>query len=93
MIYNKVQQEITAKIDSKSGLTDWTNWKWQLRHSIRTLEQFEYLTGIQFEEEEKKQLQQTFEKFPLSITPYYRADALNNLLLHMYFSYCYLIEY
>ena len=71
MIYNKVQQEITAKIDSKSGLTDWTNWKWQLRHSIRTLEQFEYLTGIQFEEEEKKQLQQTFEKFPLSITPYY----------------------
>ena len=22
-----------------------------------------------------------------------RADALNNLLLHMYFSYCYLIEY
>ena len=22
-----------------------------------------------------------------------RADALNKLLLHMYFSYCYLIEY
>ena len=27
-------------------------------------------------------------------TPYFfRADALNNLLLYMYFSYCYLIEY
>ena len=23
----------------------------------------------------------------------HRADALNNLLLYMYFSYCYLIEY
>jgi len=23
----------------------------------------------------------------------FRADALNNLLLYMYFSYCYLIEY
>ncbi len=26
-------------------------------------------------------------------TPGNRADALNNLLLYMYFSYCYLIEY
>ncbi len=25
--------------------------------------------------------------------PEFRADALNKLLLHMYFSYCYLIEY
>ncbi|EOA55202.1 Mg2+-importing ATPase [Bacteroides sp. HPS0048] len=27
------------------------------------------------------------------INPFIRADALNNLLLYMYFSYCYLIEY
>lgn len=71
MIYNKVQQEIAKKIDSKTKLSDWTNWKWQLRHSVKTLEQFEYLTGIEFEAEEMKQLQQTFDKFPLSITPYY----------------------
>lgn len=71
MIYNKVQQEIAKKIESKAEMSDWTNWKWQLRHSIRTLEQFEYLTGIKFGKEEAKRLQQTFDKFPLCITPYY----------------------
>ena len=71
MIYNKVQQEITRKLDSKAGRDQWTNWKWQLRHSIRTLEQFEFLTGIKFSVEETKKLRQTFKKFPLSITPYY----------------------
>lgn len=71
MVYNKRQQEITQKIDSKADISDWTNWKWQLRHSIRTLEQFEYLTGIEFDAQETEQLRQTFDKFPLSITPYY----------------------
>ena len=64
-------QEIAQKIDNKAEISDWTNWKWQLRHSIKTLEQFENLTGIKFESKETEQLQQTFEKFPLSITPYY----------------------
>lgn len=71
MVYNKRQQEITKKIDSEADISDWTNWKWQLRHSIKTLEQFEYLTGIEFDEQETEQLRQTFDKFPLSITPYY----------------------
>lgn len=71
MIYNNIQQNIARKIDSKAELSDWINWKWQLRHSIKTLEQFEYLTEIKFEAEEKRQIQQTFDKFPLSITPYY----------------------
>lgn len=71
MKYNKRQQEIAKKIDSQAGISDWTNWKWQLRHSIKKLEQFEYLTGIQFDDQETEQLRQTFDKFPLSITPYY----------------------
>lgn len=71
MKYNKRQQEIAKKIDSQAGISDWTNWKWQLRHSIKTLEQFEYLTGIKFDDQETEQLRQTFDKFPLSITPYY----------------------
>ena len=71
MVYNKRQQEIAKKIDCKADKSDWINWKWQLRHSIKTLEQFEYLTGIEFDAQEIEQLQQTFDKFPLSITPYY----------------------
>lgn len=71
MIYNKVQQEIAKKIEENATIDDWTDWKWQIKHSIKSLEQFEHLTGIQFGSEEKKGLQKTFDKFPLSITPYY----------------------
>lgn len=71
MIYNNVQKEIANKIEKGHNLSNWKDWKWQLRHSIKTLEQFEYLTGIEFTQEEKADLHKTFDKFPLSITPYY----------------------
>ncbi len=71
MIYNNLQQEIASKIEENLGISSWKNWKWQLKHSIKSLDQFEYLTGIKFDEKEKRGLQKTFEKFPLSITPYY----------------------
>ena len=71
MIYNNVQKEIANKIDEEPNLSNWKDWKWQLKHAIKSLEKFEYLTGIKFEEKEKADLQKTFEKFPLSITPYY----------------------
>ena len=71
MIYNNLQQEIAGKIEENPEISSWKNWKWQLKHSIKSLEQFEYLTGIKFDGKEKRGLQKTFEKFPLSITPYY----------------------
>lgn len=71
MIYNDVQKEIAHKIDEEPKLSVWKNWKWQLKNSIQSLEKFEYLTGIRFSAKEKADLRKTFEKFPLSITPYY----------------------
>ncbi len=71
MIYNSVQKEIANKIDEEPKLSNWNDWKWQIKHSIKSLEKFEYLTGIKFDENEKSGLKKTFEKFPLSITPYY----------------------
>jgi len=71
MIYNSVQKEIANKIDGQPQISNWKDWKWQMRHSIRSLDKFEYLTGIKYEESERKNLIKTFEKFPLSITPYY----------------------
>ena len=71
MIYNKVQREIADKIDEEHQISNWKDWKWQLKHSIKSLEKFEYLTGIRFDNEERAGLEKTFEKFPLSITPYY----------------------
>ncbi len=71
MIYNNVQKEIASKIEEKTKLSNWKDWKWQIKNSIKSLEKFEYITGINFDEKEKEQLHKTFEKFPLSITPYY----------------------
>lgn len=71
MIYNNAQKEIANKIDDESKLSNWKNWKWQIKHSIKSLEKFEYLTGIKFPAKERTQLKKTFDRFPLSITPYY----------------------
>lgn len=71
MIYDLKQQEIANKIQEKPRISNWKDWKWQLKNSIQSLEKFEELTGIRFEEKEKEDLKITFDKFPLSITPYY----------------------
>jgi lysine 2,3-aminomutase len=71
MIFNKKQQKIANKINEQSSISNWKDWKWQLKNSIKTLERFEYLTDIKFSEKERKELRETFDKFPLSITPYY----------------------
>ncbi|WP_430809664.1 MULTISPECIES: lysine 2,3-aminomutase [unclassified Carboxylicivirga] len=71
MIYNDVQQEIENRIEKPSNASRWKDWKWQLRNSIRDLSRFEQLTGIQFSPQERSALGETFQKFPLSITPYY----------------------
>lgn len=71
MIFDEAQQAIAKKIENDNDISNWRNWKWQLKHAIKSLEQFEMLTGIRFDAEERKALETTFDKFPLSITPYY----------------------
>lgn len=71
MIYNNVQKEIANKIENQVKKSNWKDWKWQLKHSINSIEKFEHLTGIKFEGNERNNLEKTFAKFPLSITPYY----------------------
>ncbi|UGV41579.1 lysine 2,3-aminomutase [Methanococcoides orientis] len=69
--YSKQQKEIATMIDSDDFLDKWKDWNWQLKHSIQDIETFEKLLGISFEPSEKAKLEETLEKFPLSITPYY----------------------
>ncbi len=71
MIYNEIQQEIENKIENTNEASRWKDWKWQLKNTIRNLETFEHLTGIQFDSKEREALKETFQKFPLSVTPYY----------------------
>ncbi|MBN2601507.1 MAG: lysine 2,3-aminomutase, partial [Candidatus Marinimicrobia bacterium] len=70
-IFNEKQQELTEKIDADALIKNWKDWKWQLKHSIRDVDTFEVLLGIKFSEEERQKIDETIEKFPLSITPYY----------------------
>ena len=67
-----VQQEnIALKIEKEVGRDNWRDWKWQLKHSIQDLPTFERLSGITFPDEERRAVERTLARFPLSITPYY----------------------
>ena len=70
-IFNDIQQEIAKKIGSDNNISNWKDWKWQLKNSIKTIDKFELLTGISIPSNEKALLEKTLERFPLSITPYY----------------------
>lgn len=70
-IYTKKQKNIAEKISSDAVISNWENWKWQIKHSIRDISTFENLLGIEFNSDERKELEKTLAKFPLSITPYY----------------------
>ncbi len=70
-IYDEKQQEIAEKINPKSRISNWKDWKWQLKNSIKNISTFEKITGIRFEKNERNLLEKTIAKFPLSITPYY----------------------
>ena len=79
MIYNNTQREIANRIELDTSINNWKDWKWQLKHVIRSIDTFEQLTEIKFTAKEKKDLKKTFDKFPLSITPYYLSliDKVN----------------
>ncbi len=71
MIYNNLQQKIAKKIHPQTTLSNWKDWKWHVRNSIRTISQFEHLTGIHFDDDERQLLAETVKKFPFMTTPYY----------------------
>lgn len=60
------------KTDLSDILSDkWKDWKWQLKQTITRIETVEAILDIKFGDEERKQYEETVEKFPLAITPYY----------------------
>lgn len=81
-IYSSNQQQIAAKIDPDSHISQWKDWKWQTRHAITDITTVERLLGIQFSPEKKALLEETKDTFPLRITPYYlsliEADDYEN---------------
>lgn len=49
----------------------WRDWKWQIKHTIKTAETVEKVLNIKFSVEDKQKYQKTIDKFPMAITPYY----------------------
>ncbi|HAU38663.1 MAG TPA: lysine 2,3-aminomutase, partial [Phycisphaerales bacterium] len=50
---------------------NWQDWRWQVRHTVRDIPTFERLLNVQLDDDRRKGLARTLERFPLSITPYY----------------------
>jgi lysine 2,3-aminomutase len=72
-IYSNTQQKIAEHLsgDDNPSASMWTDWHWQLKHSTTRVETFERLLDIQLEPLERRKVELTLKKFPLSITPYY----------------------
>jgi len=70
-IYSKNQQEIAKKIQETPALSNWKDWKWQLKHSIHDIDTLERLLGIQLPIGQREQCEATLATFPLAVTPYY----------------------
>lgn len=71
IIMERKHQQVATLIDPEVTKSHWRDWLWQVKHTIRSIETFEKLTGIEFSPEERIQLEETTSKFPISITPYY----------------------
>lgn len=70
-IFNEKQQELAGKIDKDIAVSKWKNWKWQLSNAIKDIDTFEHLLGIKMSDEQREKIEETIEKFPLSVPPYY----------------------
>jgi len=70
-IYSENQRRLAKIIAADATRSNWTDWKWHVRNSIKSIEGVERLLGIEFSEKERKALRNTTEKFPMAITPYY----------------------
>ncbi|ARM31128.1 lysine 2,3-aminomutase [Prosthecochloris sp. HL-130-GSB] len=71
MTLSAAQEQIISSIDTTADSSHWKDWKWQIRHSIRDLDTFETLLGIELSPQQREAFGETAKKFPMSITPYY----------------------
>jgi lysine 2,3-aminomutase len=89
-ICNEHQQEVAETLRQETSKSDWTDWKWHIRHSIKTVADFERVLGVSFPEGKKRIFERTVDKFPMSVTPYYLSlidpeDYENDPVFHQAF--------
>ncbi len=69
--YTSKQKDIYNQISSDTIISRWRDWNWQIKHSIQDIDTFEEIVGWEFDPDKRRLLEETLNKFPLSITPYY----------------------
>jgi lysine 2,3-aminomutase len=71
-IFCSSQRKIADHLDDeKVAISKWRDWHWQLKNAITKVETFEECLDIELEPLEKRKVELTLKKFPMSITPYY----------------------
>jgi lysine 2,3-aminomutase len=65
------QEHLNTDQSSNYLMNKWTDWRWQIKNTIRKVDTVEKIMGIKFSDEKKKEINETIEKFPMAITPYY----------------------
>jgi len=70
-IFTEHQREVAESLRPSASRSDWTDWKWHLRHTIKSVDEFERVLGLRFPESRKKLYERTLAKFPMAVTPYY----------------------
>lgn len=65
------EEQLIQAIDEDVSISQWRDWKWQIRHCVRDLDSLEDRLGIRFSEEKRAAFQKTTDRFPMAVTPYY----------------------
>lgn len=65
------KQKLEHESSDEAALKKWNDWKWQAANVIKDVKTVEKILDIKFTDEEKKNIQETINIFPMSITPYY----------------------
>jgi len=63
--------EVSTRIDPDSTVEQWNNWRWHIKHTVKDIPTLQRLLGIRCSAEKVRQLEQTLERFPMRISPYY----------------------
>lgn len=78
----RTARRVAGRVEGTDGRAHWTDWKWQVRHTVRDIESFERLLGVKFPDLERRAFGRTVDKFPMAVTPYYlsliEADDYRN---------------
>ena len=64
MKLSQTQQDIIDIVDSDAQLSNWRDWRWQIAHSVRSLDDIEKLLNMSLNPEKRVELKKTIEKFP-----------------------------